>query len=42
VPAFHCYPTLGTFANPSALVVAALCFGLLGWAVIVVERCSPS
>jgi energy-coupling factor transport system permease protein len=42
VPTFQCYPTLGTLASPSALVVGALCLGLLVWALVVVERCSHS
>jgi energy-coupling factor transport system permease protein len=42
VPAFRCYPTLGTFAAASALVVAALCLGLLLSTLVLVERCSRS
>jgi energy-coupling factor transport system permease protein len=42
VPAFRCYPTIGTLADPAALAVAAACAALLTLALIVIERCSPS
>jgi hypothetical protein len=41
-PAFHCYPRLGTAADPAALLAALVGAGLLASALIVVERCSPS
>jgi energy-coupling factor transport system permease protein len=41
-PAFRCYPTIGTVADPGALLAALAAAGLLATASIVVERCSPS
>lgn len=41
-PTFACYPTLGSASGAGALLVALVSAGLLGAALIVVERCSPS
>jgi energy-coupling factor transport system permease protein len=41
-PTFACYPTLGSTTGAGALLVALASAGLLGAALIVVERCSPS
>lgn len=41
-PTFACYPTLGSTTEAGALLVALVSAGLLGAALIVVERCSPS
>jgi energy-coupling factor transport system permease protein len=40
-PTFRCYPTLGSATEAGALLVALVSAGLLGAALIVVERCSP-
>jgi energy-coupling factor transport system permease protein len=42
IPAFRCYPELGSATDPGALAVAALCLVALVSALGVVERCSPS
>ena len=42
VPAFRCYPTLGSAADTGALLVALVAACLLAAALVVVERCSPS
>ena len=42
IPPFQCYPVLGSATDPGALAVAALCLCMLVFALVVVERCSPS
>jgi energy-coupling factor transport system permease protein len=42
IPAFRCYPEIGSATDPAALAVAALSLVTLASALAVVERCSPS
>lgn len=42
VPAFRCYPTLGSAADTSALLTAVVAACLLAAALVTVERCSRS
>jgi energy-coupling factor transport system permease protein len=42
IPAFRCYPTLGTATDPGALAIAGACLGILAVTIGLVERCSPS